>query len=41
MNKIYHRNIDLESNDFQNMVCFQTDLYGKGNHNWTLGRLYG
>lgn len=41
MNKIYHRNIDLESNDFQDMVCLQTDLYGKGNHNWTLGRLYG
>ena len=41
MNKICHRNIILESNDFQNMVCLQTDLYGKGNHNWTLGRLYG
>lgn len=40
MNKIAHRNIILESNDFQNMVCFQEDLYGKGNHNWTLGRLY-
>lgn len=41
MNYIYHRNLMLESNDFQNMVALQTDLYGKGNHTWTLGRLYG
>lgn len=41
MKKIYHRNINLESNDFQNMVIFLTNIYGKGNHSWTLGRLYG
>lgn len=40
MDKIYHRNFILNSNDFQDMVCLLTELYGKGNHNWTLGRLY-
>ncbi len=41
MKKMYHRNIKLESDDFQNMVTFLADIYGKGNHSWTLGRLYG
>lgn len=41
MNKINHRNFDLASNDFQDMACLLADLYGKGNHIWTLGRFYG
>ncbi len=41
MKKIHHRNIELESDDFQNMVALLSDIYGKGNHTWTLGRLYG
>ncbi len=41
MKKIYHRNIKLESDDFQEMTAYLSDIYGKGNHTWTLGQLYG
>lgn len=40
MTKLSHRNINLESTDFADMVRLLAKFYGEGNHDWTLGRLY-
>ena len=40
MRKIEHRHFRMETDDFKNMAELLTALYGKGEHDWTLGRLY-